>query len=416
MKGSALRQMKIEHDKRSPQNMPPASTLNAADTTRGTATKPSWKRRAIIIGLMTLYCVAIYATLDFIYTKYFQEKDRFGRIAHDYYHHGLMANFEGFESWGRLRARIYTNNLGFKDVRIRHVPAVADTRRILLIGDSVTEGIGLKFEDTFAGMLYLAGQQRSEKIEFLNAAAVSYSPIIYYKRIKYLLEAGLHFDEVVVFSDLSDVQDEATAYFCIDDRPEFRQYCTEPLPAGIAPPTLTPMPSITPPLKTSPKFMDTFAITHRLLQLFWYEFDLLTGSSRRFVERTHVTQRSGWTIGGAEFDKYYAPLGVEGGIRRSLMNMEALAEQLRLHGIGLTVVVYPWPFQLIHGDRHSRQVEIWRDFCAKHCNRFIDLFPAVFAEKDTRSDWYEYIFIPGDFHYSAAGNRILFRELAKHLL
>jgi hypothetical protein len=34
----------------------------------------------------------------------------------------------------------------------------------------------------FAGMLYRAGQERSEKIESLTAAAVSYSPSIYYKR------------------------------------------------------------------------------------------------------------------------------------------------------------------------------------------------------------------------------------------
>ena len=34
-----------------------------------------------------------------------------------------------------------------------------------------------------------------EKIEFLNAGVVSYSPIIYHKKIKYLLDAGLRFDE-----------------------------------------------------------------------------------------------------------------------------------------------------------------------------------------------------------------------------
>jgi hypothetical protein len=52
----------------------------------------------------------------------------------------------------------------------------------------------------YAGMLYRAGHERSEKIEFLNAAAASYSPSIYYKKIKYLLDSGQQFDEVVVFS------------------------------------------------------------------------------------------------------------------------------------------------------------------------------------------------------------------------
>ena len=84
----------------------------------------------------------------------------------------------------------------------------------------------MNFDDTFAGMLYRAGQERSEKIEFLNAGVLSYSPSIYYKKIKYLLQSGLQFDEVVLFSDTSDGMDEATSYFCIDDDPKCRAHCT----------------------------------------------------------------------------------------------------------------------------------------------------------------------------------------------
>jgi hypothetical protein len=216
--------------------MPPVPTPHAA-------TKPSLARRALSVALMTIYIAAIYFALDYAYTRFLCEKDRSGRIAHDDYHHGLMANFEGYETWGRQRSKLYTNSLGFKDGKIRDVPAMTDTRRILLIGDSFTEGVGLEFEQTFAGMLYAAGQKRPEKIEFLNAAVISYSPTIYYKKIKYLLDAGLKFDEVVVFSDLSDVQDEAIAYFCIDELAEFRRYCTEPPYTSTVKPTLTPVPA-----------------------------------------------------------------------------------------------------------------------------------------------------------------------------
>jgi hypothetical protein len=48
--------------------------------------------------------------------------------------------------------------------------------------------------------------------------------VIYYAKIKYLLERGIHLDKVIVFSDPSDVQDEATSYFCIDDDPQFLRY------------------------------------------------------------------------------------------------------------------------------------------------------------------------------------------------
>ena len=83
----------------------------------------------------------------------------------------------------------------------------------------------MNFEESFAGQLSRAGQERSDKIEFLNVGAVSYSPSIYYKKVKYLLESGLRFDEVVLFSDTSDVTDEASSYFCIDEDPKYRAQC-----------------------------------------------------------------------------------------------------------------------------------------------------------------------------------------------
>src|SRR6266481_8366479 len=116
-----------------------------------------------------------------------EEKQRSVRVANAIYDHGFAANFDGYDFWGELRYRLITDNLGLRDASVRDVPLKSASRRILLIGDSFTEGIGMSFEDSFAGMLYRAGQERSEKIEFLNAGVASYSPSIYYKKIKYLL-------------------------------------------------------------------------------------------------------------------------------------------------------------------------------------------------------------------------------------
>jgi hypothetical protein len=39
-------------------------------------------------------------------------------------------------------------------------------------------------------MLTQNGKQRSERVEFLNAGVVSYSPTLYYRKVKFLLEAA----------------------------------------------------------------------------------------------------------------------------------------------------------------------------------------------------------------------------------
>jgi hypothetical protein len=364
-------------------------------------------KRAVVNAGLFVYCLALFLAFDFAYSTLTrgEEKQRPVRIADAKYDHGFAANFDGYDVWGELRYRLTTDSLGFKDTSVRNVPQKSDSRRVLLIGDSFAEGIGMSFEDSFAGLLYRAGQERSEKIEFLNAGVASYSPSIYYKKIKYLLESGLQFDEVVLFSDTSDVTDEATSYFCIDDDPKYQSHCTSA--EGSA------QPAATTPKKTD-FFIDRFVVTNRVRIYLKRSIQSFLGNRRRSINTDHA--RIGWTIPGLDVGSSYQPLGIKGGIARSLQNMRALAELLSARNIPLTIVVYPWAQQLAQGDRDSRQVSLWREFCHGRCKAFINLFPVFFAAADADKDWYEHLFILGDDHFSAGGNRFMFMEIARHLL
>src|SRR5579872_451354 len=382
---------------------------------KNSVARPKWKgllafftfRRALVHAGVLVYCVALFLVFDFAYSSLTmgEETQRGARVADPAYNHGLAASFEGYDVWGELRYRLVTDSLGFKDASVREVPLKSDSRRILLIGDSFTEGIGMSFEDSFAGMLYHAGQERSPKVEFLNAGVASYSPSIYYKKIKYLLGIGLQFDEVVVFSDTSDVTDEATSYFCIDDDAKYRKYCGSA--EGSAQSTASP------PKKPN-FFIDRFVVTNRVRIYIKRSIQSLLGNRRRSINTDHA--RIGWAISGLDVDKDNQPLGVEGGIARSLQNMRALSGLLAARNIPLTIVVYPWAQQIAQGDRDSRQVSLWREFCEGRCRAFINLFPAFFAAADDDKKWYEHLFILGDDHFSAAGNGFVFREVAPHLL
>ena len=88
---------------------------------------------------------------------------------------------------------------------------------------------------------------------------------------------------------------------------------------------------------------------------------------------------------------------------------------LAARNIPLTIVVYPWAQQIAQGDRNSRQISLWREFCERRCKAFIDLFPVFFAAAEADRSWYEHLYIVGDDHFSAAGNRLVFQELEKRL-
>src|ERR1700730_13211677 len=361
-------------------------------------------RQIVVNSALILYCLALFLIFDFVYSAYTmgQERERSARVGNPVYDHGLLFCVDGYDIWGEARYPLFTNSLGFKDGSVREVPLKGSSRRILLMGDSFAEAIGIAYEDSFFGLLNRAGQQREQKIEFLDAGVASYSPSIYYKKVKYLLDHGLQFDEVVLLSDSSDVEDEATSYFCIDDDPKYQKLCTTP--PGTYPPAA--------PQKRD-FFIDHFAVTNRLRITLKRWAQSAIGNRRRAIEQDH--NRIGWTTPNPD-PAHYQPLGIDGGIARSRQNMTKLSDLLASRGIPLTIVVYPWAQQIAQNDRDSRQVRLWRDFCPKRCKTFIDLFPALFAIADRDKDWYERLYILGDDHFSVNGNRILFEELAQRLL
>jgi hypothetical protein len=372
---------------------------------------------------LALYCIVLFLASDFVYSTFLNQEEQWPRYPHPVYHHALVPNFDGFDLWGEAQYRFVTNSLGFRDARVRDVPLRSPNRRILLIGDSFAEGVGLAFEDTLAGRLQAAGMARADKIEVLDAGVLSYSPSLYYKKIKLLIERGLRFDEVVVLSDVSDVYDEATHYFCQDDDPKYHQYC-DPQEAALfaaacgARAEKGSCDDVI-PFRFSKPGWGPYLVRHFLVSNWirmYVKFKLQKWNGSMKQRRLAPDAATAWLYPPSELESEYAPLGSAEGITRSIKNMQALADLLKQKGIPLTIVVYPWPVELALEDRDSRQVSLWRDFCTRNCKAFIDAFPAFFAEKQTHPDWYERLFIEGDNHYSPEGNMLMFNVLKKHLL
>lgn len=358
-------------------------------------------KRALLWAAMLGYSSALLVTFDFVYSYLVAAPEQHFRVSDPDFDHGLARNFAGHDVTSGYY-KVFTNSLGFKDAAVREVPLQADHRRILLIGDSFTEGVGLPFEQTFAGRLYDWGRAQPRIIEFLNAGVATYSPVIYYRKIQLLIEKGLRIDEVIVFVDISDIPDESALYFCIDESTEYKQLCHNDPPRYASPERMW--------LQRNFRVIDA---THRIvkahLSLMWGEPPSET------LRRVDASPLANWTVHSDTMDPNGHPhsIGIEGGIRRALGNMQKLADLLATRNVKLNVAVYPWMFQLHSGDQDSRQVQIWRDFCARNRAEFINLFSAFFAAKQSNPQWLEQMFIPGDFHFSAYGHEIIYREVAR---
>ncbi len=309
-------------------------------------------------------------------------------IKHAIYHHTLAANYNGLTSFDQQSEyRFCTNDGGFKSDCNNIINGKAYD--IAFLGDSFTEGIGLPYEKTFVGLI--AAQLPEKKIA--NLAVASYAPSIYYTKLLTLINEGYRFKEVVVFIDISDIQDEAN-YAIVQG-----------------------------------KVVDTIENTSK-----HYPFPLinfgLKGFKSRFLTATnsgpHAThldlsdgvygkeyRRGAWTVDDSNegFDK----LGLQGSIDKSVALLEKIHALCKKNNIKLSVGVYPWPGQLLYDMQESKQVKIWRDFCSSKCAHFYNSFPTLFklAEDSSKKAVIGQYYFNGDMHFNEAGNQLIATDFLK---
>ena len=352
---------------------------------------------------LTLLVLALVAVVlaDFGFTfvlarfrpDFYRERSAF-RVRSAIYHHGFQPGVSvDDERWGPLVASYRIDSLGFRDAAVRQVPLRSDGWRVVLIGDSFTEGIGVAYEDTFAGRA--AAALAPDGVEVLNAGAASFSPIIYLRRVRNLIEdEGLRFDHLVVFVDIGDIQDEVTYGFDAGGNVvsrEARRLREERANR----------------VHGRPFFLRSLALRrfldrHTLLLARLYDTAdrLLTRGPRRAAL---------WTVDARAFEEY----GSEG-LDNARAHMDALADLLASRGIGLTVAVYPWPDHVLLGDRDSRQASFWRAWAAGRHAGFLDYFP-LFVGVGDAAETVRREFIAGDIHWNAAGHRVIAGPLVEHL-
>jgi hypothetical protein len=111
-------------------------------------------------------------------------------IEHNKFHHHLKENISTSGIFNDQKYKVKTNSLGFRDKEVRNINYKNVGKRLVLIGDSFTFGTLLNYEDTFAGMIddelsQLVVGGEGVEWEVLNLGVPSYSPVIYYNKVKF---------------------------------------------------------------------------------------------------------------------------------------------------------------------------------------------------------------------------------------
>lgn len=389
-------------------------------------TVPNRKKHPLVVLLerhsflfsLVLFAV-FYLCVDRLLNEYYLPDAK--GIENSYYHHGLRKNFQGTVSWGEEKHRLFTNDLGFKDNENRVVPRKADKRRALFIGDSFTEGAGLPFEQTFVGMF----RKAHPELDVLNAGVVSYSPKLFYYRLKYLLEIEkLRFDELIVFIDISDISDEIEYSIYTPVEESFLRR----LDAWLRSISFTYK-----MLRKNLLNVEKNTTLRNLIQKIdagkavsqqqpdkggTSHTELSSGNQQIGVTTTglpqvtmpmdfrdkRVLERPRWTFDKSIYEKWG-----QAGMALAKYHMDLVVRLMKERDIPMTIAVYPWPDQIRAGDRHSIQEVEWRRFSEERGIGFISYFDG-FVSDDPEEIIRKY-FIPGDVHWNKQGHALVFQKL-----
>ena len=333
--------------------------------------------------------------------------------SHPIYHHTLKKNYSQDVKFRQRKYSVHTNSLGFKDSQQRIVPLDTNLHRIVFIGDSFTEGVTYDYGDTFVGKIDSAFNEIG--IDVLNAGRSSYSPIIYWRKIKHLIEVEkLKFDELIVFIDISDVQDEVNRYDLDIDSSVINKSFVNELKISEEKNMLS---------KIRYFISHYTTITRYSIKFLFYERFTLSGQKQkqyRLKKKEHFNNsdywflytkksynRDKWTIDDHVYKDY-----AEEGLLKMKKYMNSLNRLLKKNNIDLTIAVYPWPSQIWYGDLNSKQVRIWESWAKENDVQFLNYFPFFINEKNTVQDAKETLnkyYIKGDCHFNKQGNKKLYQ-------
>ena len=340
-------------------------------------------------------------------------EDKSHRIISKVYHHDLKPNVEVYETWGgKLKRKIITNSIGFRDSSKKEILENTEKTRILLIGDSFIEGSGYDYEHTFAGLLE---NELGNNYEILNSAVESYSPSIYFKKTDFFLSQGYVFDKALVFLDLSDIYDELFIKFddnqnIISEIPKEKQTLERKIKNKIY---------------SLGWFLRDNTLTFRIMYLIsdkteeiknYLKLKLKASKSLNksffstsrddaiFYRMTHI-DRGFWTFNE---DKY---LEVSQGLAQSEKYLKKLFELLNQNKIDSYLIIYPWPTQIQYGDKkHS---PFWEKFSKSNNINLINLYD-IFKSENNREFIFDN-FIYGDIHWNKKGTLKVFNEIIKKI-
>lgn len=172
---------------------------------------PALMKFVALLGSL-LFSAMLFLALDWFHGRAVWRGVKHGCGVHDPGRfNAYRPNCSGTMNWGKVPYAFVTNSLGLRDAMVREVPLKDPRPRILILGNSFTQGM-TPWSDSYVGMI----AARLPQYDLLNGGVMGYSPSNYLNMTRMVQAKGVAIDEAIVFMGVTEPHDEAAVWKDLD--------------------------------------------------------------------------------------------------------------------------------------------------------------------------------------------------------
>ena len=275
-----------------------------------------------------------------------------------------------------------------------------NSNNLVFLGDSFTYGYGVKYENSFPGLL----ENMIKDHNIYNLGVPGYGLQKYYHTLSNFFKKN-QAKKIFLTMDMTDVADASFRW--------------------------TFIPNSKSPVVKSKKVNNEIDKWKKIKNSNFKGTRLITFHLRNFARYIKIKLKSKESdIGDAALSSNIANftyLDIKShtvynkenfldGIENIETYFKKISNLAKLNNSELYLIIFPWPENLIHGQEEFNWENFSSTLCKKnHCSGIINLFPDFEKIKDKKVNWKNTIYIKDDVHLKKFGNNLIAKKIIKIL-
>ncbi len=294
--------------------------------------------------------------------------------------------------------KIITDELGQR-IGKNSLPKDKNKKNIFLFGDSFTYGVGLNYENTYAGLI----ANKKKDYNIYNFAVGSYSPSVYLYKLKEFINNKIFPDKIIVFLDLTDVFDEAKRWNYNESLEKLELNSTFAYEES---------------LKKEKFFKRNFKIlTNISSYLNFYSRNLRDKINIKFRNQQKIKTSIQGSFTYTNLKSLNKTFWDENSFDKGVNLIEERLKQISIiskkYNSEFYLVVYPWAETLELGQNIFSWSKFAKNICDKENCTLIDTIPSFSKYKEKNKTWSSDLYFLNDEHFNKKGAKILFEDVIK---